>query len=200
MRGTGLPQATRWLRRVARALRGAGCVLLVPVRLATVGGRCGWRLTGFEVSVGWIDPSTPSLNLNATGTRVVMDAEMGLSLFEVMVIEEDGWVVYSCARGKFGGVTSGRKVKLTEALHTRRCPARRLRLKARRHLDVDAEHARRAARPDERRGGRAGRRGLAARGRTRLPLRLRLRLRGVVEHHARARSLPLVGGAAAVPG
>ena len=71
----------------------------------------------------------------------------------------------------------------------------RPRLKSRRHLDTDAEHARLAARPRERRGGRAGRRGLAARGRARLCVRLRLR--GVVEHNARTRSLSLVGGAVA---
>ena len=75
---------------------------------------------------------------------------------------------------------------------------RRLLLKSRCHLDTHAEHARLAARPRQRRGGRAGRRGLAAHGRARLSLRLCLR--GVVEHHARARSLALVGGAAAVPG
>ena len=93
-------------RRAGVARRGvrAACA-------GAVGGRCGWRLTGFEVSVGWIDPSTPSLNLNATGTPVVMDAEMGLS-FEVMVIvEEDGWVWCSSrsrADGEVWGVTSGR--------------------------------------------------------------------------------------------
>ena len=91
MRGAGPTQAARWLRRVARALQARRGVRAACA--GAVGGRCGWRLTGFEVSVGWIDPSTPSLNLNATGTPVVMDAEMGL-LFEVVIVWEDGWVVF----------------------------------------------------------------------------------------------------------
>ena len=81
-------QDVRWLpasRRAGVARRGcASC------RQAA----CGWRLTGFEVSVGAFALGSSAdgmLNLNAMGTSV-MDAETGLSLVEVMVIvwREDG--------------------------------------------------------------------------------------------------------------
>ena len=71
MRGAGPTQAARWLRRVARALRGAGCVLLVPVRLAAP---LRWRLTGFEVSVGVFALESSAdevVDLLARGTSVV---------------------------------------------------------------------------------------------------------------------------------
>ena len=76
-------QDVRWLRRVARASRGAGVRAACgsPVRLAA--------RTSFEVSVGAFALGGSSadgvLNLNAMGTSV-MDAEMGLSLVEVIAI------------------------------------------------------------------------------------------------------------------
>ena len=93
MRGTGLPQAARWLRRVARALQARRGVRAACA--GAVGGRCGWRLTGFEVSVGAFALESSAdgvVDLLAAGTSV-MDAEMGL-LFEVVIVWEDGWVVF----------------------------------------------------------------------------------------------------------
>ena len=87
-------------RRAGVARRGvrAACA-------GAVGGRCGWRLTGFEVSVGAfaLESSADGMvDLLATDTSV-MDA--GGAAVRGHRLEEDGWVVFDELLGcptKFG--------------------------------------------------------------------------------------------------